>query len=98
MDYKFSKDLDLPPVLADGGIDSYHIINQRLRELEETGFGDGISGRIDYHGHHADCQGLASLISFSIRAEFDSDDDLNAMVRKIDEALTTEHSRVLWFT
>lgn len=98
MGYIHSKDLELPPVLADGGYESYLTLDRRLRELEEQGFGDGISGKMDYHGHHADHQGLASLISFSIRAEYDSDDDLKAMVRKIDEALTTEHSRVLWFT
>ena len=51
-----------------------------------------------YHSHHAYRQGEASLIDITFTAEYDSDSDLQAMVRVVDNAFRTSHSRVLRVT
>jgi len=96
--YQFIKELGLPSILGDSGWNGAAAIEQKIYELERTGFGDGVSGRIKFKGHHAYYEGRAFLLDLRIVAEYDSEEDKKAIIEKIDEATRTPHSRMLWFT
>jgi len=97
MPYRFGRELVLP-ILSDGGDMMPGELIERARAFEESGFGEGVSGRIIYKGHHASHQGVASMTHITLFAEYDTTADLHRMVERIDGALNTPHSRVLRFT
>ncbi|MBM3304122.1 MAG: hypothetical protein FJY76_03415 [Candidatus Aenigmarchaeota archaeon] len=49
------------PVLSDGGDTMPVELIKRARAFEESGFGEGVSGRISYRGHFPSQQGVASF-------------------------------------
>lgn len=96
--YKVTEELRLPSILGDSGWEGELELKKKIYELEEKGFGDGVSGRISFTGSHSYLQGEAFLLDLRIIAEYDSPEDKKAIVKKIDESVTTGNSRMLWFT
>lgn len=96
--YKLSGKLGLPSILGDSGSEGQQEIMRRMYELEEKGFGEGVSGRISFTGHHCYMEGEAFLLDLDITAEYDTPEDRKKIVTEISKAAGSQSSRMLWFT
>lgn len=82
-------------VLSGGGRASFTELWERMKYFGNDGFGEGISGRAKYVGGASQHRGTGTLAIMSFNVEYDLDEDLEAIKRELEKALTTEHSGVL---